>query len=113
MHEAAIAQSLLEIIEQQEKQHDARAVTAIVSCGTFNTVNDEALIFALEAITKSSRENIELKIKHKPTCGICSQCKTTFDVTIEKYQCPKCKSDDFELMPDAPLLLEQIEFDED
>ncbi len=113
MHEAAIAQSLLEMIEQQEKQHNATAISATISCGTFNTVNNEALIFALEAITQGSRRNIKLKINHKPTCGICSQCKTKFDVTIEKYKCPKCKSDDFELMPDAPLLLEQIEFDED
>ncbi len=25
-------------------------------------------------------------------------------------KCPKCGSEDFDLLPDAPLLLEQIEF---
>jgi len=111
MHETMVAQSLMEIIAEQAKMNNAKPLTAKISCGTLNPVNDEVLRFAFEAITKDTPyEGVTLKIEHKPIKGRCKNCDKGFDIDLSNPECPKCGGDDFELQPDAPLLLEEIEF---
>ena len=54
-----------------------------------------------------------LKIDHKPLQGLCKKCDSKFNIEFSSPKCLKCGSEDFELMPDAPLLLEEIEFQTD
>jgi hydrogenase nickel incorporation protein HypA/HybF len=111
MHETMVAKSLMEIIAEQAEKNNARPVTAKISCGTLNPVNDEVLRFAFEAITKNTTcEGVTLKIEHKPIKARCKDCDRNFDVDLSRPDCPKCGGDDFELQPDAPLVLEEIEF---
>ena len=67
MHEATVAQSLVEaILQEAEKQH-ARPVRAKMSCGELNKINDEVLSFAFEAVAKDTPcEGMTLQIEHKP-----------------------------------------------
>ena len=77
-----------------------------------SSVNDEVLKFAMEAISVGTLlESMELQIKHKDMQGRCNNCSLDFDITLDLPKCPQCDSEDFELLPDPPLLLEQIEFD--
>ena len=48
MHETMVAESILNTIMEQAKQVDAKPVSAIISCGQFNTLNDEVMSFAFE-----------------------------------------------------------------
>jgi Zn finger protein HypA/HybF involved in hydrogenase expression len=74
--------------------------------------NDEVLCFAFDAIAKgTSCEGIKLEIEHKPMQGQCKNCNERFDFKLNCPKCPKCDSEEFDLLPDAPLLLEQIEFE--
>jgi Zn finger protein HypA/HybF involved in hydrogenase expression len=52
-----------------------------------------------------------LEIEHKPIQGRCKKCKQEFNIEHSSASCRRCGSEDFELLPDAPLLLEEIEFD--
>ena len=81
MHETMIAQSLLAAILEEAKKQGAKPINAKISCGMLNTVNDEILCFAFEAAAKGT-----------PCEGV--------KLEIEH----KTK-------PDAPLLLEEIEFE--
>jgi len=111
MHETMVAQSLMEIIAEQAKTNDAKPVTAKISCGMLNPVNDEVLRFAFEAITKGTPcEGVKLKVEHKPIKAQCKNCDSIFDIDLSSTECPECGADDFKLQPDAPLLLEEIEF---
>ncbi|MHC4461895.1 MAG: hydrogenase maturation nickel metallochaperone HypA/HybF [Planctomycetota bacterium] len=128
MHETMVAESLLATISaeaaKQNAKQNAKPVNARISCGMLNAINDEVLCFAFEAITKGTPcEGIKLEIEHKPMQGRCKNCNQSFDVEFrcprcpkcdsEDFgcpRCPKCDSEDFDLLPDAPLLLEQIEF---
>jgi hydrogenase nickel incorporation protein HypA/HybF len=111
MHETMVAQSLMEIIAEQAEMNNAKPVTAKISCGTLNPVNDEVLRFAFEAITKDTPfEGVTLKVEHKPIRARCKGCDKIFDIELSRPECPECGGDDFELQPDAPLLLEEIEF---
>jgi hydrogenase nickel incorporation protein HypA/HybF len=114
MHETMIAQSLLATISEEAKKQNAKPIGAKISCGTLNAVNDEILCFAFEAATKGTQcEGMKLQIEHKAIQARCRKCKQNFDIELSDPKCPKCNGDDFELLPDAPLLLEEIEFETD
>ena len=126
MHEMMVAQSLFATISNETAKQKARPVGAKISCGTLYAINDELLSFAFEAITKGTAcEGMKLEIEHKPIQGRCKDCNASFDVELgtpfcntsqngnplTSPPCPKCGSEDFDLLPDAPLLLEIIEFE--
>lgn len=111
MHEATIAQSVLESIKAEAAKHNARPVSARISCGRFNAVNEDALCFAFSAIAKGTVcEQTKLEIEYKPIQGQCKKCSRVFDLDISRPICPACGSGDFELLPDTPLVLEEITF---
>jgi hydrogenase nickel incorporation protein HypA/HybF len=112
MHETMVAESLLTTISAESKKQNAKPVSAKISCGMLNAINDEALSFAFEAITKgTSCEGMKLGIEHKPIQGKCKNCGEIFDFELCRPKCPKCRNEKFDLLPDAPLMLEEIEFE--
>ena len=114
MHEATVAQSLMAIITEEAAKHDGKPVAAKISCGTLNPVNDQVLCFAFEAIAKGTAcEGVKLQIEHKPLRARCRGCSRQFDVELSHPQCSHCRCGDFELLPDAPLVLEEIDFQTD
>jgi len=111
MHETMVAHSLFVMISTETERQNARPVAAKISCGMLNAINDEALCFAFDAIAKGTRcEGMKLRIEHKPMQGKCSSCNQNFQIELSNPRCPKCQSEQFDLLPDAPLVLEQIEF---
>jgi len=112
MHEMMIAESLLAAISDEAVKQDAKPVSAKISCGALNAVNDEILLFAFEAVAKgTSCEGMSLKIEHKSIKARCKKCGRSFAIAFPQPRCSTCGSDDFEVLPDAPLLLEEIEFE--
>ncbi|MBN2019263.1 MAG: hydrogenase maturation nickel metallochaperone HypA [Sedimentisphaerales bacterium] len=113
MHEAAIAQSLLDAILTEAQSQPGKPVAAKISCGAFSALNNEVLCFAFEAISKGTPcEGLKLDIEQKPIQAKCKKCGETFVFDLHRPVCTKCQCEEFELLPDAPLLLNEIEFDE-
>jgi len=113
MHELTIAQSLLEAISAEVKKQNSKPVSAKISCGAFSGINNESLCFAFEAISKDTAcEGLKLNIEQKPIQAKCKNCDNVSALDLHKPNCPNCRCEDFELLPDAPLLLEEIEFEE-
>ena len=114
MHETMVAQSLMDIILEEAAKHRAKPVSAKISCGTLNPVNDEVLRFAFEAVARgTSCEGVDLQVEHKPICARCHNCGREFEVEFSDPACPACKTGTFELLPDAPLIIEEISFQTD
>lgn len=112
MHEGAIAQNLLAAVIEEAKKQNAKPVTVKISCGVFGGINDEVLSFAFAAIAKGTVcEGAKLQIEHKAIKGVCRDCKKTFEFDVRKPCCPDCGGGAFDLLSDAPLMLESIEFD--
>jgi hydrogenase nickel incorporation protein HypA/HybF len=112
MHETAVAQSLVELIAQEAESRHAKPIRAKMSCGELNAINDEALTFAFEAIAEGTAcAGTKLEIEHKPLEAKCKTCGRVFAVDFAYVKCPDCGGEDFELLPDAPLLVEEIEFE--
>ena len=112
MHEAVIAQGLFDAIRKEAKKQKAKPLSAKITCGLLNAVNDEVLQFAFDAMSKDTIcEATRLNIDHKPLRGKCKKCNKQFDVEISKPFCSGCGSDNFELLPGEPIMLQEIEFD--
>lgn len=112
MHETMVAESLLTTISTESKKQNAKPVWAKISCGMLNAINDEVLRFAFEAIAKGTPcEGMKLEIEHKPIQGKCRNCGEIFSFELCRPKCPKCESKEFDLFPDAPLMLEKIELE--
>ena len=111
MHETAVAESILKTIIEQAEKVNARPVSAIVSCGQFNTLNDEVMSFAFEtAAAGTVCDGMGLNIKHIPLRATCHECSMEFEFDVFQPHCPQCESEKYDFLPDAPLLLETIEF---
>ena len=112
MHETMIAQNLLSQISEEAVKQNAKPLSAKISCGKLNAINEEVLCFAFDAIAKGTVcENMKLNIEQKPLQAVCKDCNNTFMIDFSNIKCSKCRSENIELLPDAPLLLEEIEFE--
>jgi hydrogenase nickel incorporation protein HypA/HybF len=113
MHETMVAKNLLDSIAAEAAKQKAKPTIVRISCGTFSVVNDEILNFAFEAIARGTIcEEVTLEIEHKSIQGKCSGCGKQFDFDLTRPACTHCGCDKFDLLPDPPLLLEEIEFEE-
>jgi hydrogenase nickel incorporation protein HypA/HybF len=111
MHETMVAQSLLATISAEAAKQNAKPVAARISCGKLYAINEEVLGFAFEAIAKGTAcEGMKLEVEHKPIRGRCQNCDEVFEFELMSPRCPKCNGEDFDLLPDEPLILETIEF---
>jgi hydrogenase nickel incorporation protein HypA/HybF len=117
MHETMIAQSILATIAQEAaKLPNAKPTLAKISCGKLYAINEEVLFFAFEAISQGTPcEGVKLELETIPLRAICRKCGKTFDLNIEeaRQQCTYCSSDSYDVQPDAPLTLEQVQFEQE
>ncbi len=113
MHETMVAQGILSAVSAQAVKLDAKPVSAKISCGQLNPINDEILCFAFEVAAKGTVcEGVKLEVVHIPLTATCKRCGKKFDFDIYSPACVDCGSEDFEIASDAPLLLEEIEFED-
>jgi len=117
MHETMIAQSLLAAIAQEAaKLPNAKPVRAKISCGKLYAINDELLTFAFEVVSKGTPcEGVKIEIETIPLRAVCRHCGKTFDLNLEQVEqrCTYCGSDSYDVQPDAPLTLEQVQFEQE
>ena len=111
MHETVVAQNMIDVVLQEAEKHQKKPVRIKVSCGQLNALNDEVFGFAFEVVAQGTLcEGVQIDIEHKPLQGQCQDCHATFDLEFDRARCRVCQSESFQLLPDAPLLLEEIEF---
>ena len=113
MHETMIAQGIVDAISKEAQKHNAKPVGAKISCGQLNPINDEVMNFAFEiAANGTVCEGVSLEIVHIPLKATCKSCGGGFEFDIYSPGCSACQSSDINIEPDAPLLLEEIEFED-
>jgi len=113
MHETMIAQSIVDTIAREAAQRGLRPVRARISCGQLNPINDEVMTFAFDAAAKGTAcQGVRLAIVHIPLQATCKNCGRRFEFDVYSPDCPGCGGPDTDIEPDAPLLLEEIEFED-
>ena len=112
MHESMVAQSLLTAISAEAAEQKAKPIAAKISYGQLYALNEEALRFAFEAIAKGSVcEGVKIEAEQKPLQARCKDCNEIFVPDICSMVCVNCGSRGLDILPDAPLVLEEIEFE--
>ncbi|HUH91845.1 MAG TPA: hydrogenase maturation nickel metallochaperone HypA [Casimicrobiaceae bacterium] len=94
MHEMALAQSVLEIVEATARRHAAQRVTAVrLEIGVLSHVAPEALEFCFGAVTRGSlAERARLEIETTPGAAWCVPCGETVALSTLGAPCPQCGS---------------------
>ena len=113
MHETMVAQTVLKMILTEASKINTKPLSAKISCGQLNPLNDEIMNFAFEVAAKNTAcQGMKLNIVHIPLKATCKKCGKTYDFNIYSPVCAGCGNTRFDIGSDAPLLLEEIEFED-
>lgn len=100
MHEMAIVQNIVEIVEEQARMHDAKKVIGIkLEFGALTGVMPAAVTFAFEILSKGGlTEGAELDIRIIPIKVFCLECSK--EMVLEEYEpfCPVCGSPSLQIV---------------
>jgi hydrogenase nickel incorporation protein HypA/HybF len=94
MHEMALAEGILQIIEDAAAQQGFKRVTEVrLEMGALAGVEVEALSFCLDMVLKESvAEGARLELEKISGQGYCLGCGETVPVNALYEACPKCGS---------------------
>jgi hydrogenase nickel incorporation protein HypA/HybF len=111
MHELSLAQSILDIVEQEMVRHGASRVNIIrLEVGEFTAVVPESLLFCFEVITKGTPfEGVRLEMNPVPLTGRCRGCGEEFKIRDYHFSCPRCGAKDIETIAGKELQIKEIE----
>ncbi|MDD5459293.1 MAG: hydrogenase maturation nickel metallochaperone HypA [Phycisphaerae bacterium] len=114
MHEAAVAQSIFDTVMAEAQKQKGKPTKAKITCGTFDAVNEEILAFAFSVIAKDTvAKDMKIGVEQKPVMALCRHCKKEFKFDVTSPSCVHCDSNSYNILPDPPLILEQIIFETD
>jgi len=110
MHELSIAESIIDIVNENTKQHPDKKVNKItLDIGVLSGVIPEALTFAFEELLKHSPyKNAMIEMNHIKAKAVCHQCKFIFEPNDIFTPCPACHSSDIELIEGKELNVRSI-----
>jgi len=127
MHEVSIAQMLLETVL---KNASGKIIEIELEIGELRMINAEALKFAFSVLSKGTRaEKAKIIIKRKKPKFKCLNCGYVWSPILENLsedqktlmhfgalayslvlKCPKCKSNDFEIIEGDEIVITKIKF---
>ena len=111
MHEMSIAQSIIDIVEQEMARHGVSKVSVIrLVVGEFTAVVPQSLNFCFELITKDTPlEGVKVEMEQVPLTGRCQACGNEFPIQEYKFICPSCQSKEIETIAGKELFVKEIE----
>ena len=94
MHEMSIAQSIVELAEQQARDHHSEGVEEVeLEIGRLSGVELQTLAFALESAVKGTRLEGAAIVRHIIDGeGQCTDCEARFSMEALYSNCPRCGS---------------------
>jgi hydrogenase nickel incorporation protein HypA/HybF len=92
MHEMALAEGVLELVEETARREAARTVRLVVlEIGRLSSVEPEALRFCFAAVTRGTiAQDAVLEIVDVPGAGLCLACGATVSMSEAWGECPAC-----------------------
>ena len=92
MHEMALAESVVQIVETQAAEAGSDKITAVwIEIGELSHVEPDAMSFCFEAIARGTRaEGARLEIIRAPGQAWCHKCAKQVHVKSLVEACPKC-----------------------
>lgn len=113
MHEMALCESILGILEEQARtQAYSRVRRVRLEVGALSCVEPEALRFNFEVVTRGSlAEGASLELIDAPGQAWCLWCCQTVEVTGLLDACPQCGSHQTQVTGGDQLQIRELEVD--
>ncbi len=113
MHEVAIAQSIVELVNDQAVALGFKRVHAVrLSIGALASVEPDALRFGFDAVTAGTvAEGARLEIDRPPGRGFCLGCEHDIEVTARGVPCPSCGGFQWLVTAGEELSVKDLEVD--
>ena len=94
MHELSIAQSIVELAEEQARNHQAQCIEELeLEIGSLTGIELQSLEFALESCVKGTLlENARIVRHDIAGEGRCGDCEKVFPIDTLFMPCPFCNS---------------------
>ena len=110
MHELSIAQSIVELAEQEALSHKAVSIEELeLEIGSLAGIEWGALDFALESAIKGSMlENARIAVQRIAGEGRCGDCENLFPVENLFTACPACGSYAVKIIKGKELRIKSI-----
>jgi hydrogenase nickel incorporation protein HypA/HybF len=111
MHEMALAESMLGIVEDTARRNGGSRVTLVrLEIGALSHVEPEALRFCFDAVTRGSlAERAALEIVTTPGRAWCMPCGDTVDLPRVGEGCPHCGSYQLQVSAGDEMRVSEIE----
>jgi hydrogenase nickel incorporation protein HypA/HybF len=92
MHELSLAQSIVDLVEEQRVSAGfARVRTIRVSVGVLSSVDPRALEFGFDVVARGTvAEGAALAIERPPGRAFCTDCEQTVAIATQADACPIC-----------------------
>jgi hydrogenase nickel incorporation protein HypA/HybF len=110
MHELALVQEMLTILNEEADRHRLQKVTGVtVEIGVLANVVPETLSFCFEALTeKTVFEGAELILKQIPVKAACQDCGGSYTAVQTPFLCPQCNSSKANILAGTELHIVNI-----
>lgn len=111
MHEMAISESILNILEAEAtRQNFARVKKVFLEIGAFSTIEPEALRFTFDVVTKGTlAENAGLEIHTPQAVAWCLACEASVPVNHRYDPCPNCGGHQMQMSSGDEMRIKELE----
>ncbi|MFC2089256.1 hydrogenase maturation nickel metallochaperone HypA [Bacteroidota bacterium] len=110
MHEMSIALSIIDVVDEQARKAEAKAVKEVeMDIGTMSGIEYEALEFALQAAVQNTiMQSSAIVINRIRARSECMECGHQFDAASFFSDCPSCKQNNTKLICGRELQVKSI-----
>lgn len=115
MHELALAQELINILDQNVVEHRLKEVNQItIQIGILSNVIPDALRFCFEACALGTiYENAELILQEVPVRALCQVCGKEYISEDLPFSCPECGERKASILEGTELVIVNLLGEED
>jgi hydrogenase nickel incorporation protein HypA/HybF len=113
MHEMALAQGILEIVEDVALQRNAGCVKAVwLELGALSSVEPDAIAFCFDAVTRGTvAEGAALNIDTIPGSAWCLACNESTPIARRDDPCPRCGGYQLQVADGTQMRVRELEID--
>lgn len=111
MHEMALAEGVLQLIEDAAREQEFERVTAVwLEIGELSGVEAEAMKFCFDVVTKDSiAAGARLEVIALPGSGWCMECAMTVPMAEVFGECPRCGSHRMQVSGGTEMRVKELE----
>jgi hydrogenase nickel incorporation protein HypA/HybF len=111
MHELALTQSILRIVEEAAQGHEVKRVKEVrLKIGDYSGVVPQSLAYYFDLLSRDTvAAGAQLRLERLPLLMTCRSCRWQGEIDKHHIQCPQCGCIDLHLDQGREFYVESIE----